>query len=185
MMGMWRFFFDIDEKPGDLLFALGGSTRRYGSLEKSDWTEIPGEGLSDEKTRGAWTAAVVYNQILWQAPDDHKRNVRGFTGWSVSDGDPSFAKWTGMATLEATGVLFDREKDRAGIGGFYAGLSNDFKNLVPRAISDVQDGWGVEVYYNAEITPWFHVTGDVQLVQGENRDDDPAVILGLRAVINF
>ncbi len=80
MMGMWRFFFEVDEKPGDLLFALGGSTRRYASLEKSDWTKIPGEGLSIETTRGTWTAAVVYNQILWQAPDDHKRNVRGFTG---------------------------------------------------------------------------------------------------------
>jgi porin len=185
IMGMWRFFFDIDEKPGTLLFAFGGSTRRYASLEKSAWTDVPGVGLSNDMTRGAWAGAMVYDQILWQAPDDGKRNIRGFTGWSVSDGDPSFAKWTINATLEATGVLFDREKDRAGIGGYYVGMSNDFKNLVPRVISDTQDGWGVELYYNAEITPWFHVTGDLQVVQGENRDDDPAVILGLRAVIDL
>ncbi len=97
----------------------------------------------------------------------------------------SHEKWGGLASLEATGVLFDREKDRAGVGGFYSGVSSNSKNLLPGELSYLREVWGAELCYNAEITPWLHLTGDVQLVQGENRDDDPAVILGLRAVINF
>lgn len=184
-LGLWKFFFDINEKPGDILIAFGGSTRRYKALEKTATTEIPGEGLSIKENRGAWTAAVYYNQILWQTPDDDKRNVRLFTGWAVSDGDASFGKWSGFASLEQTGLLFDRERDRAGFGGFYNDLSNDFENRLSTLSIDVGDMWGMELYYNAEITPWFHLTGDVQFVQDASDDDNPAVILGLRAVIDF
>lgn len=45
--------------------------------------------------------------------------------------------------------------------------------------------WGFEAYYNYEVTPWFHLTGDLQVVQGGERDVDSAVILGLRAVLDF
>jgi hypothetical protein len=44
---------------------------------------------------------------------------------------------------------------------------------------------GGEVYYNAEITPSFHLTGDFQAVDNGREADDTAVILGLRAVIDL
>ena len=61
--------------------------------EMSDAPQTP----AARNPRGAWTAAVYYNQILWQMPDDDKRNVRLFTGWAVSDGDASFGKWSERA----------------------------------------------------------------------------------------
>ena len=92
---------------------------------------------------------------------------------------------TGLASLEATGLLFDREKDRAGVGGFYTTLSTDFKRSMDQVGVDLTDLWGIELYYNYEVTPWFHLTTDVQYVQNHNADDDPAVIVGLRAVIDL
>jgi len=50
---------------------------------------------------------------------------------------------------------------------------------------DLTDLWGVELYYNYEVTPWFHVTTDLQYVQNHIADDDPAFILGLRGVLEF
>lgn len=73
----------------------------------------------------------------------------------------------------------------AGVGGIYSGVSSDLKNLLPRELSDLREVWGAELYYNAEITPWLHLTGDVQVVQSQAGNDDPAVILGLRAVMNL
>jgi len=41
------------------------------------------------------------------------------------------------------------------------------------------------MYYNYEVNPWFHLTADVQVVQGANDNNDPALVLGLRAVLDF
>jgi porin len=39
---------------------------------------------------------------------------------------------------------------------------------------------GVELYYNAAITPWFHLTTDLQIVDNENVADDTAIVFGFR-----
>jgi porin len=184
-LGLWRFFFEVDGKPGSLLFAGGGSTRNYDSLDRSDWGFVPGVGLSNKKKNDCWTGAIYYDQIFWQAADNHKKNLRFFSGWSLSDGNPSFGKSGGFATIEGWGLIPCREKDRMGVGGFYNEISSDFKRLTAGPIIDLRDIWGVELYYNAELAPWMHVTGDVQLVKNINQNDETAVILGLRAVMDF
>ena len=129
ILGLWRFFFDVDGKPGSLLFAGGTSTRDYNSLDKSDWGFVPGVGLTGKKKDDTWSAAVYYDQIFWQAPDNDKKNLRLYTGWSISDGNPSFGKWGGFASVEGLGLVPNREKDRMGVGGFFNQLSSDFKDL--------------------------------------------------------
>jgi porin len=193
ILGFWRFFFDVKDNPGSLLLIAGGSTREYHSFESTDsgagWEN---EGIiaelqkaANNKDDGVWSAAILYDQVLWEEPANDKQNLRFVAGLSVSDGDPSFSKVGGMASLEATGLLFDREKDRAGVGGFYSTLSSDFKKDMDRVGVDLRDLWGVELYYNAEITPWFHLTPSMQVIQNSNDSDDPAVIVGLRGVISF
>jgi porin len=184
-LGLWRFFFDVDGKPGSLLFAGGGSSRDYRSLDKTDWAVIPGEGLVGKKKDNTWSAAVYYDQVFWQAPENDKKNMRLYTGWSVSDGNPGFSKWGGFASVEGWGLVPNREKDRMGIGGFYNQLSSELKDLTSTVGIDLENVWGVELYYNAEITPCMHITGDIQFVNNQNQSDSTAVILGLRAVIDF
>jgi porin len=45
-------------------------------------------------------------------------------------------------------------------------------------------GQGVELFYNAEIRPWFHVTADVQLIDPARAVSD-ALLFGLRAKIDL
>ena len=59
------------------------------------------------------------------------------------------------------------------------------KDLTSTLGVDLDNLWGAELYYNAEFTPWLHVTADVQLTANQNKHDDTATILGMRAVINF
>ena len=101
---------------------------------------------------------IYFEQVLWHEPESHKQKLRLFMGTSVSDGDPSFGKMNGFASLEAHGLLFGRENDRAGIGGFYNKLSSDFKGRTHDIGANVGDTWGSELYYNFEVTPWFHLT---------------------------
>ena len=71
-------------------------------------------------------------------------------------------------------------------GYFYDELSSDFKQLVSTLPTvDLENVQGVELYYNAAITPWFHLTGDLQIIDNENVGDDTAIILGLRAKMDL
>jgi porin len=74
-----------------------------------------------------------------------------------------------------------------GVGYFHDELSSDYKQLVSTLLPavDLENVQGVELYYNAEITPWFHLTGDLQIIDNENVGDDTAIILGLRATMDL
>jgi porin len=41
------------------------------------------------------------------------------------------------------------------------------------------------LYYNAEITPWFHLTADLQIVEPAVQANDTAVAFVLRGKINL
>ena len=47
------------------------------------------------------------------------------------------------------------------------------------------DVYGGEVYYNAEITPAFHLTFDLQVVEPSFESRDTAIVAGLRGKIDF
>ena len=128
--------------------------------------------------------AYYFNQVFWADPRNEGRNLRLFTGWSLSHGNPSFARWGGFVSVEGTGLIAARQQDEMGAAYFYDGLSGDFKQLVSPVVA-LEDVQGVEVYYNAEITPWFHLTADLQIVDNENVAHDTATIFGLRAKLDF
>jgi hypothetical protein len=67
--------------------------------------------------------------------------------------------------------------------GFDASCVWQLVNTLPTV--DLENVQGVELYYNAEITPWFHLTGDLQIIDNENVGDDTAIILGLRAKMDL
>lgn len=71
-----------------------------------------------------------------------------------------------------------------GFSGWYNGLSDDLKNLAA-PVANVGDNWGMEMYYNREITPWCHLTGDMQILQNSNPDTDTSLVLGTRLIIDL
>jgi hypothetical protein len=71
-----------------------------------------------------------------------------------------------------------------GVGGWYTWLSDNYKDLVSPVV-DLRDIYGFEFYYNFAITPWAHLTADLQLIENEFEEDDFAVIPGVRLVIDF
>ena len=186
VLGLWRFFTDWNGKPGSHLFAVVWSSRTYTSLDDVSVVNVPGQGLglvADEET-GAWSLAYYFDQVVWTDPCNEKRKLQLFTGGSLSDGNPSFSRWAMFASLEGFGLNPCREQDRAGVAYFYNGLSDDLQDLVSPLL-ELEDLQGVELYYNAEITPWFHLTADLQIIDNERDDDDTAIILGLRGKIDL
>lgn len=186
MLGLWKFFTEVNGKPGSHLFAGGWSSKQYTSLDDVSVVGIPGQGLglvAGQET-GAWSLAYYYDQVVWADPCNEARKLQLFTGGSLSDGNPSFSRWNWFMSVEAFGMIHGREQDRAGVAYFYNDLSNDLRQLVSPLVA-LQEVQGVELYYNAALTPWFHLTGDLQVVDNALESNDPAIILGLRGKIDL
>ena len=160
------------------------ATGRYTSFDDKGWAIIPGGGLVPAQKSDTWMAAYIGEQRLWVDPCDEQRFVQLYGYLGFSDTETSPFEWTGALSLEVFGPLASRPKDRTGIAYFYSGLNSDFENLF-RFTNPISDVHGGEVYYNAEITPWFHLTFDLQAIEPAEQRNDTALVLGARAKIDF
>jgi porin len=179
------------EKLGYVYVGAGGSTKEYASTDPVDWAINPLGSPAPQKEKKPWDVAVYVYQVLWQEQSDKPsgttRRLQMFVGGSVGDDNPSFADWDVFANLQAFGVFDSRPNDRMGIAAHYYHMADDFVELgsiIPgQKLSDTV--WTTELYYNYEIKPWLHLSPNLQYSQNENDDDDPAVIVGARLVIDF
>ncbi len=183
--GLWRFFTDHGGLPGSHLFLGTYANGEFTSLDPTGWSFFPPIAAVPGQESGSWCLGYIREQKLWIDHCNKNRNI-GFLGQvSFADEKTSPFAWTMNASLQAQGLLFGRDQDTMGIGYFYSGLSDDFKALLGGggvAIGDIQGG---EFYYNAAINPWFHLTGDLQVIQPGVIANDTAVVAGLRANFKF
>jgi porin len=182
--GFHRFIWDVDDKMGYLMIFGGGSTREQPSNDPNAFVVIPGQGIVDTDEKKPWDIAMYLYQDFWQSKSDSNRKANFMIGGTVGPKDPQFAQWNIFANVEAFGLLESRPHDRMGVAGYYNGLSSDFKELVSPVIG-LRSPWGFEIYYNYQMTPWSHLTADLQFVQNQRKGNDFAIIPGVRMVIDF
>ena len=65
-----------------------------------------------------------------------------------------------------------------------AARGDDFKD-VAKVITPVRDAHGVEIFYNAAVTPWCHLTSDLQVIAPTLELTETSLVLGLRMKIDF
>jgi porin len=70
------------------------------------------------------------------------------------------------------------------VGYFYLGVSDVLKQSA-QPLAALGDEHGVELYYNARVTPWLQVTPDLQIIKPFQQQADTAVVVGVRARIDF
>ena len=188
MLGFYRFFWDIGDMPGSLLFAGLGATKEYNVLEPSVWfaglfTEVIGPGVGDGGR--PWGFASYLYQEFWHGSGDKGRMAYLYMGGGMADKEPSFTRWNIFASVEAIGLLAMRPADRMGVSGWFNEQNDSFKGELALLGVRVGNSWGFELYYNFAINKWLHFTADLQLAQNANKDDNFAVIPGGRLVLDF
>jgi porin len=187
MLGWLRFFHELDGKAGWLAVFVGGATREYTSTDPVDFLIVPGEGLVSTSERMPFMVAPYGSQVVWQDCCNRDRRINLVAGGTIADDNPSFSNWTVFSKLEGYGLQRTRPGDRMGIAGWYNSISPNIKNItaaVPGGLL-ARDAWGIELYYNREINPWFHLTGDVQVLQNSTATTDTSLVLGMRAIIDL
>jgi carbohydrate-selective porin OprB len=190
ILAFHRFIYDIKSLPGYFFVGVGGSTQDYPVLEPTDWTNFPGEGASSPEGN-PWEVALYMYQKVWQAPGNDKRFAQVFLGGSFGDNQVSFSDWDVFASVQTFGLFASRSHDRMGIAGSYYHLSEGFTdavNLVGSATAGPQlrdNYWTMEAFYNFQVTPWMHVSPNIQYLGSEREGVDNALIIGSRLVVDF
>jgi carbohydrate-selective porin OprB len=130
-------------------------------------------------------AAYLY-QEFWQAEGNPARNAHVLFGGTVADDNPSFSNWNIVGRVTARGLFDARPGDRMGFAAWASGISGEFRDTVDTLGIDLREQiWGLEVFYNVELTPWAHLTGDFQLIESGFKGDDVAVVPGVKLVVEF
>ena len=121
-------------------------------------------------------------------PFSFEKCVRGTSGTQVhvdiADDTGAPLGVTAGAAWEAFGYSTGRPNDRMGISYFYNALNSDFQETLS-LFEPAEDVHGGEFYYNAEFTPWFHLTFDLQAINTTFKSNDTAVVIGTRARLEF
>jgi len=187
--GVWlaafhRFLWKMDDKPGYFMIFGGYSTRDQVSNEPHDFFFKPGQGIENDDEEKPWDIALYFTQDLWHAEGNPNRKVVFLMGGTAGPDNPQFAQYNFFANVEGFGLIPSRPHDRMGMAGWWNGFSDNFTDLIS-PVADFQDLYGFELYYNYQINKWMHLSPDIQLVQNEWKDDDMAVIFGVRLVIDL
>ncbi len=161
------------------------SSREYTNLDRSAFLNFiqGGAPISTLRRDGAWSLGYMFDQALVVSPSDPKRMWGVFGNLGIADTNPSPIRW--FANLGVGGsALRGRRLDTFGMGYYYLGLNDSFKNLLASRVP-LRDEHGMEAFYNFAVTPWFRVTPDVQFILPAQDRAQNMWFFGLRAKMEF
>lgn len=131
--------------------------------------------------KDSYTIYYGFDQYLVQYSDQPEKGWGLFGRASISDGNPTPIRYFLSTGIGGNSPLRCDRGDNWGIGWYYTGMSDQF-GPIPRTLFNPQNGTGVELFYNFQVTPWMNVTPDLQFIRPEARAiaDGDAVVYGLR-----
>lgn len=134
-----------------------------------------------ETSADTWGLFYNFDQYLFTETDDPGQGV-GVFGRFGYGGEPNIFEQFYSLGVSGKGSIPDRDRDTWGVGYYHVNINDD---TLPGL--DIQSEQGVEAYYNIEITPWFHITPDLQVIvdAGGSSRHDVAVVYGLRMQMSF
>lgn len=171
------FFFYVLETG----IKYGDGTYRFGIwTDGRDKTRLDRD---DQITHGDTGFYMSFDKMLYKEnsePND-TQGLGGFFryGWANN----KFNSITNFFSIgfQYQGLIEGRDDDVLGVGYSRGTFSNRDTEEFPEDYESV-----IEIYYNAQITPWFHLSPNIQFVSnpgGSSAKD--ATVLGLRAKVTF
>ncbi len=160
------------------------STGTYTNLSPSVYLAPGGVVVESTPKQGSWSLGYNFDQAFYVSPSDPRKRWGVFGNLGIADSNPSPIQWMASAGIAGTSPLARRENDTFGAGYFYVGTSEALKDFAPRLLP-LQDEQGVELYYNIAVTPWCHITPDIQWLNPFRERVESSSLVGVRAKIDF
>lgn len=184
---------DFTELEADSRIQLPITSRRRAHLRRQRLTppwlqavrlaETVNSIVNPDERPDDWGIYYNFDQFLFTETEDPEQGwgVFGRFGWSTGEANV-FEEFYSLG-LGGKGAIPGRDKDTWGLGYYLANMSDGLSELI-----DVHSEQGVELYYNIEVTPWLHITPDLQIIVDPGagfQNRDPAIVYGIRAQMSF
>ncbi len=168
-------FFDM---PGKHIFGYSYGDATYNNFDDPRII-LPGPGgTSKNRSYAAWYSFEQYFHV--ESEENGKTTGIGLFGrFGFSDGNPNPIEKS--YSIGIGGNAPWRARDTFGVGLYYLDMSDA---MVVNTLG-VEDEKGLELFYNAEITPWLHFTPDFQIINQGLPGTDTAYVLGMRTHVIF
>jgi porin len=155
----------------------------------------PGSNSIEKKT-DSWAAYYNFDQYLYEPVKGSGKGVGVFGRFAATDGNPNLIQYFYSLGVGGKGVMASRPHDRFGVGWYYLDIKSP-AFTGPLATREVlRNEQGVEAYYSVALTPWAHLTPNLQVIHGaqektiallpaDRKEIDTATIMGLRLQLMF
>lgn len=160
-------------------------TATYSTKEGADLSEVllPAN-LKTGNKKGSYNVAFGFSHLLYELADAPGKGFGMYGKGAIADGNPNPIQSSFVSGFAGHGVVPARPDDVFGIGYYFYNLSDDLQ-AATGPVFPIDDEQGIEVYYNLAVTPWFHLTADVQWIAPANARAENAWVGGLRANVTF
>lgn len=183
LVGELRLPTEVFGLPGHQLFGASWSSRDYVALGQDPRIILPNVPIARQD--GSWSVYWNFDQYLWVDPSNSERGWGVFGRAGLADPETNPIAWFLSFGVGGHSLIPGRENDTFGAGWYYSGTSNELAPFLATAVGGVGDGQGVELYYDVEVTPWLHVTPDLQFIVPARDSVDTATVAGVRARVIF
>ena len=182
---------DFFGKTGHQL--LGGiySNKDFASIDQR--LNIDPELRSIETKTDSWAAYYNFDQYLLEPVKGSGKGVGIFGRIAATDGNPNLVHYFYSLGVGGKGMSASRPHDRFGIGWYYMDIASPTFTGPLGTREFLRDEQGVEAYYSIALTPWAHVTPNIQYIKGAQKQKiapphenlDNATIVGVRMQLLF
>jgi porin len=144
-----------------------------------------GAALASAERKDGWALWYDFDQYLMVEKEDPKQGWGLFGRFGYSPGEVNPVDSFYSIGIGGKGIVPTRDKDQFGVGYYLIDMS---EGLPASLGSNVEQG--IEVFYNIEVTPWLHVSPDLQVIINPGGATgagarDPAIVVGLRVQITL
>jgi len=172
-------------KPGHHLFGGGINSKKFTSVNQDPRLLLPppsGGVLATE--RNNWSLYYNFYQFLRVESDDPTQGWGIFGRIGFADKITSPIQRFYNFGFGGKGIIPGRDDDTFGAGFYYADDSDKLSPIYSN-IMQLDAGYGFEFFYNVQVTPWFHLTPDIQVIEPASGLLDTVLVVGLRSKIEF
>lgn len=155
---------------------------------------VTGTTAGLERKSSDWAFMYDFDQYLYTVPGKPDQGIGLFGRFGLTNGEVNPFQQFYSIGVGGKGLIPGRDGDTFGIGYYYVVLSDKLPQPIQRVTRDEQ---GVEIYYNIAVTPWLHITPDLQIISPARKNFDitilppsqkslnTTVVAGLRVKIDF
>jgi porin len=159
------------------------ATGIYSTAEGVDYSSL-GSGIGTSTKKGSYNVYVEFTHTLQQSQLQPDADWGFHLKVAIADGNPNYVQRSLIAGIAGSATFVGRPQDNFGLSAFYYNLSDVLQNsLAP--FTEFRDEAGMEAYYSHAVTPWFHVSADLQYIKPATGSSGSALIPALRTQIRF